>query len=343
MVANSSSSAAPPPVTLTGAEKVAVLLLALGKQRAAKLLRRFDAEELKLLTRSAAELRPVSPTDLETLVEEFAQKFSNGLNFVGTLNEVKDLLAGVMSEDEIDEAMSNGDGAQQQEVEDAIWERISRIKLDTLRAYLIKQHPQSVALILSKVDSELAAKLISSFPPELRNGLLSRMLGLRKVAPESVRAVELAIREELLAPSASSHASIADILNRLDRSQSEDVLKSLAEIRPDDAKALKGLLFTFEQLPQLPASARAVLFDQVPIERLVMALRGTEPEFQETILSSLAARSKRMAEAELQSGANVPQRDIAKARRSIVEAVLKMMAKGEIEQPSADDVDELTV
>jgi flagellar motor switch protein FliG len=343
MVANSSSSAAPPPVTLTGAEKVAVLLLALGKQRAAKLLRRFDAEELKLLTRSAAELRPVSPTDLEMLVEEFAQKFSNGLNFVGTLNEVKDLLAGVMSEDEIDEAMSNGDGAQQQEVEDAIWERISRIKLDTLRAYLIKQHPQSVALILSKVDSELAAKLISSFPPELRNGLLSRMLGLRKVAPESVRAVELAIREELLAPSASSHASIADILNRLDRSQSEDVLKSLAEIRPDDAKVLKGLLFTFEQLPQLPASARAVLFDQVPIERLVMALRGTEPEFQETILSSLAARSKRMAEAELQSGANVPQRDIAKARRSIVEAVLKMMAKGEIEQPSADDVDELTV
>jgi flagellar motor switch protein FliG len=343
MVANSSPSpSAAHPVILTGAEKVAVLLLALGKQRAAKLLRRFDAEELKLLTRSAAELRPVSPNDLETLVEEFAQKFSNGLNFVGTLNEVKDLLAGVMSEDEIDEAMSNGDD-RQQEVEDALWERISRIKLDTLRAYLIKQHPQSVALILSKVDSELAAKLISSFPPELRNGLLSRMLGLRKVAPESVRAVELALREDLLTSSANSHSSIADILNRLDRAQSEDVLKSLAEVRPDDAKALKGLLFTFEQLPQLPASARAVLFDQIPIERLVMALRGTEPEFQEAILSSLAARSKRMAEAELQSGATVPPRDIAKARRSIVEAVLKMMAKGEIEQPSPDDVDELTV
>ena len=95
---------------------------------------------------------------------------------------------------------------------------------------------------------------------------------------------------------------IADILNRLDKAQSEEVLKSLAEVRPEEAKAIKGMLFTFEDVAKLSQQARTVVFDQVPIERLVMALKGTEPDFQATILSSLASRSRRMVEAELQGG-----------------------------------------
>ncbi|KAB2917468.1 MAG: flagellar motor switch protein FliG [Hyphomicrobiaceae bacterium] len=339
MSAPSQATSSPHPGSLTGAEKVAVLLLALGKQRAAKILRRFDAEDLKLVTQSVGELPQLTTSDLERLVEEFAHKFSNGVKFMGSATEVKDLLSGVMTEEEIAALYSDGTAP-----EENIWKRLSEMKVDMLRGMLLKEHPQAVALILSKIDAEAAAKAVTSFPPELRNSILRRMLAMKKVSAPALGAVENALREMLRAGASSqSHLGIADILNRLDKAQSEEVLRSLSEMHPEDAKALKSLLFTFEDLTTLPQRARTVLFDQVPVERLVLALRGTEPEFQSIILSSLASRSKRMVEAELQSGSTATQRDIASARRQIVDMVLKMIARGEIELAAADVIDEITV
>lgn len=328
---------------MSGAEKVAVILLALGKPRAAKLLKRFDAEDLKILTQLAGDLAPIDASDLEGLVEEFAQKFSSGINFVGTEREVKNMLSDVMGEDQLAGVMSD-EQEEPGEAPERVWDKIARIKDETLRAYIGNEHPQAAAMILSRLDPGLAAKIVASFPAQQRNALLIRMLGIKKVADDAARAVELAIAEDLLTKSSSgSHAGIADILNRLDKTQSDDMLKNLAEMRPDDAKTLKGMLFTFVELVNLPAKARTLLLDQVPIERLVAALSGTDSTFQGAILSSLAARSRRMVEAELQGGGSANERDVVEARRAIVDTVLKMMAKGEIAMPEPDAVDELTV
>lgn len=325
--------------SLSGVEKVAILLLALGKARAAKLLQRFDAEDLKLLSRSVTDLRPVSSRDLEVLVEEFGQKFSSGVNFVGTANEFRDLLAGVLPEEEASASASESE----EKPGESVWEKLSRTKLDVLRAFLLKEHPQTVAFILSKIDSDAAAKAVSSFPADYRAGLLCRMLGIRKVPDEVLSVVEASLAKGLVATSATgSRAGIADILNRLDKKQSEAVLQSLAEVRPDDAKALKSLLFAFEDLADLPPTARTAVFDQVPIERLVLALKGTDAVFQAAILSALASRSRRMVEAELQSNGTGPAREVAEARRAIVATVLKMIAKGDIQLQAADDLDDVT-
>jgi flagellar motor switch protein FliG len=335
-------AAAPDAVSMSGAEKVAVLLLALGKPRAAKVLKRFDPEDLKILTQLAGDLAPIDASDLEGLVEEFAQKFSSGINFVGSEREVKNMLSDVMGED-LAGVMSD-EQEEPGEAPERIWDKIARIKDETLRAYIGKEHPQTAAMILSRIEPGLAAKIVASFPAQQRNALLIRMLGIKKVADDAARAVELAIAEDLLAKSSSgSHAGIADILNRLDKTQSDDLLKNLAEVRPDDAKTLKGMMFTFVELVNLPAKARTLLLDQVPIERLVAALTGTDSAFQGAILSSLAARSRRMVEAELQGGGSANERDVAEARRAIVDTVLKMMAKGEIAMPEPDAVDDLTV
>ena len=334
MPATSRAKAAGNSGALTGTEKVAVLLLALGKARAAKLLKKFDTEELKLLTRSAADLRPVRMSDLETLVEEFAHTFSNGVGFAGTVTEVKNLLSGVMTEEQFAEVMADAPVR-----EEPVWERIGALPPDTLRGYLIKEHPQTAALILSRSDLGLAASVIAKFGADVRNGLLCRMIALKGVGEDAVKALEGALREDLLATASASnsHVGIADILNRLDKSQSEDVLKTLAEIRPDEAKAIKGMLFTFDDIAKLSQQVRWLLFDKVPIERLVIALKGTDAEFQATILSSLASRSRRMVEAELQSGGAPSQRDLAEARRAIVDIVLKMISTGDIQVEAAEE------
>ena len=330
----SRARAAASPGALSGTEKVAVLLLALGKARAAKLLTKFDPEELKLLTRSAADLRPVRMSDLETLVEEFANTFSNGVGFAGTVMEVKNLLSDVMTEEQFAEVLADVPVR-----EEPVWEHIDALSPDTLRGYLGKEHPQTVALILSRVDSSLAANVIATFAPEVRNSLLCRMVAIKGIGEDAAKALEGVLREDLLASTStsSSHVGIADILNRLDKAQSTEVLRSLAEVRPEEAKAIKSMLFTFEDVAKLSQQARTAVFDQVPIERLVIALKGTQPDFQATVLSSLASRSRRMVEAELQGGSTPSQRELAEARRAIIDIVLKMIARGDIEVETADE------
>jgi flagellar motor switch protein FliG len=325
------STNVPKPRPLTGAERVAVLLLALGKDKAAHILKRFGPEELRLLTRSTGDLRPVSSSDLESLIEEFASMFSTGVNFVSSMQEVESLLAGVMSEDQIAEVKQDEPEAE----EEPVWDSIGRVKDEVVLSYLLNEHLQTTALILTKIDSGVAARIIRTLDPEIRNAILRRMLSIKQVSEEALRAIQSALRDDLLAtasdePEGNSRAAIADILNKLDKAQAEAVLDSLATVRPVDAKALKRMLFSFEDIVSLDQKARSVLFDKVPMERVVLAVNGAAPELQAAILSALGARARRMVEAELQGGAAAPARDVAEARRSIVDTVLQLIAQGAI-------------
>src|SRR2546423_212738 len=175
------SRARAPSGALSGTEKVAVLLLALGKTRAAKLLKKFDPEELKLLTRSAADLRPVRMSDLETLVEEFAQTFSNGVGFAGTVTEVKNLLSGVMTEEQFAQVM-----AEAPTREEPVGERSPPLTANTLRIYRGKEHPKPGAFTLSQIDWGPPGKVISPSPADVRNGLLCRMVAIKGIGDDAV-------------------------------------------------------------------------------------------------------------------------------------------------------------
>ena len=111
----------------------------------------------------------------------------------GTVTEVKNLLSGVMTEEQFAEVMADAPVR-----EEPVWERVGELKADTLRGYLGKEHPQTVALILTRVESELAASVIGTFAPEVRNSLLCRMIALKGVAEDAVKALESALREDLL-------------------------------------------------------------------------------------------------------------------------------------------------
>jgi len=319
---------------LTGAEKVAILLLALGKPRASQLLQRFDPGDLKQILQSAVDLPRVSAAELETLVEEFAGCFTSGVQFSGTLNEVEDLLADVLSGDQIAEFMAG-------EPEEPVWDLVAKLKAEQLVDYLQKQHPQTAVLVLSHIASEQAAEVIGDFEEEFRNTIIRRMLTKNRVSPAALRVVENALREDLFTtatddPGPEANAQVADILNQLDKSLAEQTLNSLAAVQPDIVVALKRMLFAFEDIAKLEHQVLMRVFDQIPMEQVVLALIGTTPEFQQFVLSSLTARSRRVVEAELQGGSRVSPQDIEAARRAIANAVLKMIANGEIEIPSEE-------
>ena len=137
---------------------------------------------------------------------------------------------------------------------------------------------------------------------------------------------------------ADTYARMADIINKMERGHMEDMLKSLSEKRPKSAEVLKELLFTFDDIVNLTSKARTMIFDQVPTDRIVMALKGTDRNFRELILSSLASRVRRVVEHELAIGEPSNQRDMMEARRVITDLALDMAERGEIElNPEQED------
>ena len=129
------------------------------------------------------------------------------------------------------------------------------------------------------------------------------------------------------------------VINKMERDHMEEVLSSLTEVRPKSAEILKGLLFTFDDIVNLAPRARTALFDQIPNDRVVLALKGTDEAFRNIILSSLASRVRRMVEHELNGKEPASQRDVLEARRAITDLALEMAGRGEIELNPENDGD----
>ncbi|MEP3427759.1 MAG: flagellar motor switch protein FliG [Roseibium sp.] len=330
----------PPPVrTLNGVQRVAALLLSLGKTSSQKLLQHFDQEEIRMITVTAAQLGTVASEELDQLAEEFIQQFSTGTTLYGSANEVEKMLEGVLPEEQLADIMSDVLGNSNR----SIWDRLTTVSETVFANYLLKEHPQTAALILTKIKPSAAAKVLGQINAKDRNQLVRRMLSIKSVVPEIMRDVEKTMHEDFMLNlsgtlEADSHARMADILNKMDRDHMEDALDNLNTVKPKTAELLKGLLFTFDDITNLNARTRMAIFDQIPTDRIVLSLKGTNAQFREVILSSLTSRARRIADHELAAGEPAAQRDVLEARSSITNLALEMAGRGEIElNPKQDD------
>ncbi len=316
---------------LKGSEKVAALLLVMGKPLASRLLGHFDPAELKAITRSAAQLGSVPIDVVEELVEEFAGQFANAGELLGSLDQAENLLTGVLPPEQVADIMSDVRGSSN----GSTWEQIATIAPQTLADYLVRQHPQVLALALSRLTPQHAAALMELLPREIRNAATRRLLALGPVADAALRVLETRIKQDLIlnppaAPGAGT-SRIASIINKMAPEHAADVMEALRVERPADAEALSAKLFSFDDLLTLPAKTRQALFESVPSERIVLALSDTDADFRANILSALTARARRLVENELASAGGAPAKDVAAAKRGIVDTLLSMAERGEVE------------
>ncbi len=316
-----------------GAAKAAAILLAMGKPPATRVLKHFEPRELREVTRAAAKLGTVSMAALETLVEEFTSQFSAGASLLGDIGQAREMLTDAVPPEQVADIMSDvvsGGG------DDNVWGALGAITESVLAPYLANEHPLTTSFILSKLEPALAAQVVSQLPRDVRNEVLCAMITRPAVSEEAQRVIEEAVRRDLASLSGrasglDNHARIAEIINSLEPLEAREVMQTLVAARPKEAKIVMKMLFSFDDLPRLSLRARATLFDKLPTEVVVLALRGTDAEFRDVVLSAMASRSRRLVEAELATPFTPLPRDITKARRQIVDVVLKMVQRNEIE------------
>ncbi|HYA73954.1 MAG TPA: FliG C-terminal domain-containing protein [Roseiarcus sp.] len=315
-----------------GAQKAAAILLAMGKPPATRLLKHFESQELREVTRAAAQLGAVSMAALESLVEEFTSEFSTGANLLGDVGQAREMLTDAVPPEQVADIMSDvfgGAGAN-------VWKAMGSVPEAVLSAHLGNEHPLTASFILSKLEPSLAAQIVTHLPREMRNEVLCAMISRPALSEEAQRIIEDAVRNDLatLAARASgldSHTRIADIINNLEPLEAREVMQRLMAARPKEARIVMKMLFSFDDLPRLSQRARATLFDKLTTEVVVLALRGTDAEFRDIVLSSMASRARRLVEGELATASSAPPHEIAKARKQIVDLVLKMAQRNEIE------------
>lgn len=319
--------------TLSGQQKVAALLVAMGKPAAAKILKHFSPEDLRRLSGQAHTLPSISLSDFDILVREFEDAFAEGVSFSQAGERFDNLVMETLPEDEAAQILDpNITPALPTE---SLWEIMGKMTPEELQDRLALEHPQVVAYIISRLPSDLAAKLLLAQTMAARGDIIRRSLHLRTVLPVVDEILDQALRpvfsQQNQASEQSHYGEVATILNQLDKSDIDEMLASLDGLDPEDLENIKSKLFVFEDLPRLSARARLLLFDDIPSDVIITALRGANRNMTEVILSSLSQRSRRMVEAELSSpNEMLTQSDITKARRSIAQNAIRLANDGKI-------------
>lgn len=327
---------------LSKAQKAAAILVAVGKPAAGRLLKFFKQDELKELIEGARRLKTIPQGELERIVAEFEEEFAEGAGLLDSADAMDTLLTENLSQDEMNAILGNETHLGMIE-ETPPWEALEAIDPEPLADFLVNEHPQTAAYVLSNLASPKAAKVMLSLTKQVRGEIVKRMLSLGSVSDPARRLVERRLRAEFLETnsgklSKQGQAKVVGVLNELDKSELDEVMGELQQAGAEDLASLKAQLFSFEDLINLTPKARVAIFDGIEIDQVTMALREANPVLIEAVLSAVGARTRRMIESELSQPSDfVNPVDINKARRAIVSRTLAMASDGVFQLPAAAD------
>ncbi|MEI5681205.1 MULTISPECIES: flagellar motor switch protein FliG [unclassified Mesorhizobium] len=327
-------------VNLTRAQKAAAILVAMGKPSASRLLKFFKQEELKALIEAARLLRTIPQGDLERIVAEFEAEFTEGAGLLDSGDQMDTIMNESLSAEEMDAIMGNGKKVAGPQGPPPVWPDLEKVEPERLGKFLASEHPQTSAVILSKLAPSVAANVLLALEKPQRGDIIRRMMSMTTVPEAATRIVENQLRTRVLSEGAKKDISVgqtrvASLLNEMDKSQLDEVMQDLEQTGASDLDGIRARLFSFDDIPLLAQKARVVLFDGLSTELVTLCLRGASPEITESVLSSIGARARRMIEAELgQEVDGISAAEVTKARRSVASTAIRMSLEGAFELPS---------
>lgn len=328
-------------IALTRAQKAAAILVAMGKPSASRLLKFFKQEELKALIEGARQLRTIPQSDLEKIVAEFEAEFTEGAGQLDSADRMEDLLNETLSPEEVEALKGDIKPVNTTKAPPPIWPQLEKVDPLRLGAFIAEEHPQTSALVLSKLAPQASANVLLTLEKGLRGEIIKRMMNLTSIPETATKIVEGQLRGRVLSESTTKDISagqsrVASVLNEMEKSQMDEVMEDLEKSGAPDLDGVRARLFSFDDIVLMTQKARVALFDGLSSELVTLALRGAPPDMTEAVLSAIGARSRRMIESELSQGSEgIPMPDILKARRTIASTAIRMSHEGVFELPTA--------
>lgn len=328
---------------LSQAERAALLLFAIGEDRAASVLKHVEPKEVQAIGFAMAKLTDVSPFMVDDVIEEVILEVKN-LTALGidSNDYIRNMLVQALGEEQASGIIerifvsSGGKGIEQLKWMDA------HAIADLIRL----EHPQIGAIILALLGSDKAAEVVLRLSDSMRSDLLIRVATMQGVQPNALRELDeimekqLSGRENAKAANMGGVEAAASILNLMDSNNSSAMLNKIADINADLSLKIQDKMFVFEDLSAVSASSMQTILREIPTGQLLLALRGASDNLKERIFNNMSRRAADILRDDLEASPPAKLSDVEGAQKDILNTVKQLAETGAI-QLGSDGADEL--
>jgi flagellar motor switch protein FliG len=316
---------------LTGPERAAVLMLALGDQYGGRIWSMLDDDELRELSIVMSTLGTIEAAAVENMLLEFVSRMSASGALMGNYDATERLLQQYLPPERVNGIMDEIRGPAGRNM----WEKLSNVQEEVLANYLKNEYPQTVAVVLSKLRPEHAARVLGILPEELSLDVVNRMLKMEAVQKDVIERLEMTLRTEFMSNLSQTrrrdaHEVMAEIFNNFDRQTETRFLTALEEDNREAAERIKALMFTFDDLVKLDAASAQTLMRHIDKDKLAIALKGATEPVRQFFLSNMSTRAAKMLVDDMGAMGPVRLRDVDDSQALLVNLAKDLAAKGEI-------------
>ena len=319
----------------TGPKKAAILLLALGEDGAADVMKNLEEAEIQQVGYYMSRFTDVSPEELDIVLEEFYRNSvmaDEGVNISSSPDFVKNALTKALGADRAKE-LSDNLGAGEEE---AGLEALRYAEPIMISNYIRTEHPQTIALILSYLkNAEQSSAVLRDLPESLQADILYRMAVIESIPPGVISEMNEVLTEEMktagsMATSVGGVEPVAEILNSVDKATETRILSSIEETNPDLAEQIRELMFTFEDMALIDAKQMQLVMKDVDQADMVLALKTASDAVKELIFSSMSSRAAEMVREDLENLGPAKLSDVEASQQKIIKVVKKLEEAGTI-------------
>ncbi len=318
---------------ITPVQKVALLMIALGIERATPILKNLSETEIENISIEIARLQNIPVEILSATLEEFYEMImANQYIIQGGLNYARQMLEAARGKKKSEDLIKKVEAA----VEVSAFYLLQTVDDKQLLNFLQNEHPQTAALILANLKPQQAAAILSEMPEETQFEIAYRVATMEKTSPELIEDIENVLREQLgsvfgggLSKTGGVEA-LADILNSVSRTSEKNILSSLRERNTELANEITDLMFVFEDIAHLPSSAIQTILKEIDSKTLALALKATSNELKELIFKNMSERAAKMLKEELDYLGPVRVKEVEEAQKNILETARRLEEQGQI-------------
>ncbi|HVN47012.1 MAG TPA: flagellar motor switch protein FliG [Steroidobacteraceae bacterium] len=332
------AAAAPPaaPVAAggpSGTERAAILLLTLGEQEAAQILRHLGAKDVQRIGVAMARMANVSRTHVEQVLQDFTQRVESQTSVgVGADEFVRKALVHALGEDKAAGIIDRISLSRSTKGLEALKWMDARAVAELLRA----EHPQMIAIVLAYLEPDQAAEVLALLPAAIRADVVVRIATLDGVQPSALSELDDIIEKQCSGKSAANTSALggakaaAGILNALETGIESAILEEIGKSDESLATLIQDLVFVFEDLAALDDRSMQELLRQVPGDQLLIALKGADEPLKEKIFKNMSQRAAELLKDDLAAKGPVRLSEVEAAQKSILQSARKLAEAGTI-------------
>ena len=318
---------------LTGKQRIAVLLLAMGDKFTSDVFKRMDRQEIAEISKAIVDLEPVPREDVEEVLRDFHESLVEGVDMIaGGSDILKRMLVKNLDPETAKYIMDS----LSLETGPAPFRELEQVSPRLLSQILRNEHPQTLALILGHLHPDQAANLLTSLPAGVRAEVLMRLARLEAVPEDMLMEVDKVLTSQLIAMGGKEGKkvggvqSVAEILNAVDRATEEEVLSEIEEDSAQMAEDIRNLMFAFEDCKNIDDRGVREMLKEISNEDLTLALRGSTDDLKEKFFKNMSERAGNMIREELEYMGPTKLSDVEAAQQNIVKVVRRLEAENKL-------------